>query len=331
MAVQYNKFNTISHRLCLKANSRNDKNCDEMISFDSGKRNCEKRSMFRIMFRKNLIISVLVALYIFLQVSDLKQSHKSIRNLAQKEERSNNLRNENNNIDLKKKTNADINGKNSINHILLCTKLVDSSTGLELCFKENEEEECEGSDVKMHEILLDENLSDRKKKKLHNPFGYQCSSIDDKLNDTEVDKMINELDNFPSKESLYRIWWNVFRNERIKYENVNKDLLNISKKFQKKYRSNGQFTRKQFQKCQHITSTGMFNKEYEILNLFYRWINKESLTSAEFKKFVGCTRNNYKNFLLDTKKECVQLMEEAFKENSEKEIKSTYELVQQHS
>ncbi|SBS81730.1 Plasmodium exported protein (PHISTb), unknown function [Plasmodium ovale curtisi] len=322
MTVQSNKFNTISHRSSLKTNRRNDKNCDEMISFDSGERNCEKQSKFRIMFRKNLFISVLV--------SDLQQSHKSIRNLAQAEERSNNLRNNNNNIDPKKQTNGDINGKNSINHILLCTKLIDSYTGLELDFKENEGKECKGSDVKINEILLDEKLSDGKKK-LRNPFGYQCSSIDDKLNDTEVDKMINELDHFPSKESLYRIWWNVFRNERTKYENVNKDLLNISKKFQKKYRSNDQFTRKQFQKCQHITSTGMFNKEYEILNLFYRWINKESLTSAEFKKFVRCTRNNYKNFLLDTKKECVQLIEEAFKESAEKELRSAHELVRQYS
>lgn len=69
MTVQSNKFNTISHRSSLKTNRRNDKNCDEMISFDSGERNCEKQSKFRIMFRKNLFISVLVALYIFSQVT----------------------------------------------------------------------------------------------------------------------------------------------------------------------------------------------------------------------------------------------------------------------
>ncbi|KJP90149.1 hypothetical protein AK88_00318 [Plasmodium fragile] len=147
---------------------------------------------------------------------------------------------------------------------------------------------------------------DREKYGIHRSieFPYEMTCLDERLSDSEINKKLEQMEEEPHKWELLSLYWQSYRNERSKH--LNQKLLNPRNnqpiKTIQKYSTT-------WKKCAKVVRDN-FTKQHEHVNeVFYTIIEKEKLSTHEFKEILNDFRASWKQVTLKTADECMAILE----------------------
>ncbi|SOV82324.1 Plasmodium exported protein (PHISTb), unknown function [Plasmodium sp. gorilla clade G3] len=147
-------------------------------------------------------------------------------------------------------------------------------------------------------------------------FGYEYSELNDNMTDEEIDndveKLLLYLNN--SKEKVYNLWWQVMKNERVKYAKIVKNLQHFFLELKNKYKVNDTFAEKQWNKCKNKVKKNRFYYEKSINTTFLNWCNSLLLRKDDYQKLIKGNRLKWKELSINTEKACRDDMLQAFEE-----------------
>ncbi|CAA9986434.1 Plasmodium exported protein, unknown function [Plasmodium knowlesi strain H] len=140
---------------------------------------------------------------------------------------------------------------------------------------------------------------------------YEVLCFEDRLNDYEINKELNEMEKMPKKCELVSLYWQSFMNEKSKYINANKRLFKKFLELKKKQNleTMGKYNNK-WKKCSKIVGTNFKEQREYVNDIFYTHMTKENLSKDEFKGILGHVRESWKEVTLKVTQECVALLEE---------------------
>ncbi|OTN64079.1 Uncharacterized protein PKNOH_S140217300 [Plasmodium knowlesi] len=140
---------------------------------------------------------------------------------------------------------------------------------------------------------------------------YEVLCFEDRLNDYEINKELNEMGKMPKKCELVSLYWQSFMNEKSKYINANKRLFKKFLELKKKQNleTMGKYNNK-WKKCSKIVGTNFKEQREYVNDIFYTHMTKENLSKDEFKEILGHVRDSWKEVTLKVTQECVALLEE---------------------
>ncbi|KYN93669.1 exported protein (PHISTb) [Plasmodium reichenowi] len=147
-------------------------------------------------------------------------------------------------------------------------------------------------------------------------FGYEYSELADSMTDEEIDKEVDELMEYTTnnKEKVYNLWWQIMRNERIKYVTIMKNLYKFFLKLKKKYNVDNTFSEKQWNICKKAVKKNRINYEKSINTTFLNWCNSLLLRKDDYQKLIKSNRLKWKELSIKTEKACRDNMVQAFEE-----------------
>ncbi|CAA9990955.1 Plasmodium exported protein, unknown function [Plasmodium knowlesi strain H] len=140
---------------------------------------------------------------------------------------------------------------------------------------------------------------------------YEVLCFEDRLNDYEINKELNEMEEMPKKCELVSLYWQSFMNEKRKYINANKRLFKKFLELKKKqnFDTMGKCNNK-WKKCSKIVGTNFKEQREYVNDVFYSHMTKENLSKDEFKEILGHVRDSWKELTLKVTQECAALLEE---------------------
>ncbi|OTN64086.1 Uncharacterized protein PKNOH_S140292000 [Plasmodium knowlesi] len=140
---------------------------------------------------------------------------------------------------------------------------------------------------------------------------YEVLCFEDRLNDYEINKELNEMEEMPKKCELVSLYWQSYINEKSKYINANKRLFKKFLELKKKqnFGTMGKYNNK-WKKCSKIVGTNFKEQREYVNDIFYTHMTKENLSKDEFKGILGHVRDSWKEVTLKVTQECVALLEE---------------------
>ncbi|KYN93289.1 exported protein (PHISTb) [Plasmodium gaboni] len=147
-------------------------------------------------------------------------------------------------------------------------------------------------------------------------FGYEYSELYDNMTDEEIDKAVSELMEYlnNSKEKVYNLWWQIMKNEKVKYVMIMKNLYSFFLKLKNKYNFDDTFSEKQWNKCKDKVKQNRLNYEKDVNMTFLNWLNSKILRKDDYQKFIKAKRLNWKELSIKTEKACRNDMLQAFDE-----------------
>ncbi|ETW16369.1 hypothetical protein PFFVO_04626 [Plasmodium falciparum Vietnam Oak-Knoll (FVO)] len=147
-------------------------------------------------------------------------------------------------------------------------------------------------------------------------FGYEYSELADSMTDEEIDKEVDKLMEYTNnnKEKVYSLWWQIMRNERVKYVMIMKNLYNFFLKLKKKYNVDNSFSEKQWNICKKRVKKNRLNYEKSINTTFLNWCNSLLLRKDYYRKLIKANRLKWKELSIKTEKACRHNMLQAFEE-----------------
>ncbi|SBO25519.1 Plasmodium exported protein, unknown function [Plasmodium knowlesi strain H] len=139
---------------------------------------------------------------------------------------------------------------------------------------------------------------------------YEVLCFEDRLNDYEINKELNEMEEMPKKCELVSLYWQSFMNEKRKYINANKRLFKKFLELKKKqnFETIAKYNNK-WKKCSKIVGTNFKEQREYVNDIFYTHMTKENLSKDEFKEILGHVRDSWKEVTLKVTKECAAILE----------------------
>lgn len=140
---------------------------------------------------------------------------------------------------------------------------------------------------------------------------YEVLCFEDRLNDYEINKELNEMEEMPKKCELVSLYWQSFMNEESKYINASKRLFEkfLELKEKQNFETMGKYNNK-WKKCSKIVGTNFKEQREYVNDIFYTHMTKDNLSKDEFKEILGHVRDSWKELNLKVTQECVALLEE---------------------
>ncbi|KJP88876.1 hypothetical protein AK88_01370 [Plasmodium fragile] len=142
-------------------------------------------------------------------------------------------------------------------------------------------------------------------------FQYEMSCFDERLTDSEINKILEELEEEHHKWELLSLYWQSYRNERSKYLALKKSLQEKFLELQKKQTiATLEIYNKKWNKCEQIVSNNLTEQNEHVNSVFRTMLAKEKLSKHEFEKILYDFRQSWKEVTTNTADECIALMEE---------------------
>ncbi|SOV16868.1 Plasmodium exported protein (PHISTb), unknown function [Plasmodium gaboni] len=147
--------------------------------------------------------------------------------------------------------------------------------------------------------------------------------IDNLMSNDEIDQEIESLLNGGNydREKLNKLWWQIMRNEELKYVSVNNKLYKVYKALRKKYNVDNSYAENKWKECKRNVIVGRVEYQNYINKVFLDWINGDSINYNEFIKLVRTCRVTWKKLRTKMIKALKKSLKKSF-EKREKELKS---------
>ncbi|KJP86846.1 hypothetical protein AK88_03555 [Plasmodium fragile] len=177
--------------------------------------------------------------------------------------------------------------------------------------------EHDAREEEVHEDKRDEFLSGDSRKLDRNgtdssiAFHYEMTCFDERLRDSEINKRLEQMEEEPHKWELLSLYWQSYRNERSKYLALKKSLQEKFIELQKKQTiASVQIYNNKWKKCEEIINNNLTKQNEHVNEVFRTMVAKEKLSTYEFEKILYDFRESWKEVTIQTKNECIALLEE---------------------
>lgn len=127
-------------------------------------------------------------------------------------------------------------------------------------------------------------------------YNHGNTFIDNVMSNEEIDQEIESFLNGGNydREKLNRLWWQIMRNEELKYVSVNNKLYKVYKALRKKYNVDNSYAENKWNECKKNIIVGRVEYQNYINKVFLDWINGDSINNDEFIKLVRTCRVTWK-------------------------------------
>ncbi|KAI4840511.1 hypothetical protein MKS88_001238 [Plasmodium brasilianum] len=121
-------------------------------------------------------------------------------------------------------------------------------------------------------------------------YCYEITDFDERLRDSTIKKMIDNLDHVPDKQDMFSIWWQVVRNEKYKYINVQNHLRQIFHDMKNEGKIANCVLNERWLECQELAEKKFGLLFTEIQNMCYEMIKNDNITLPVFKEYINSLR-----------------------------------------
>ncbi|SBS96576.1 Plasmodium exported protein (PHIST), unknown function [Plasmodium malariae] len=121
-------------------------------------------------------------------------------------------------------------------------------------------------------------------------YCYEITDFDERLRDSTIKKMIDNLDHVPDKQDMFSIWWQVVRNEKYKYINVQNHLRQIFHDMKNEGEIANCVLNERWLECQELAEKKFGLLFTEIQNMCYEMIKNDNITLPVFKEYINSLR-----------------------------------------
>ncbi|KJP86049.1 hypothetical protein AK88_04306 [Plasmodium fragile] len=165
---------------------------------------------------------------------------------------------------------------------------------------------------KRDELLSgDSRPSDRHEDYSSIAFNYEMSCFDERLTDSDIDEKLGQIEEEPHKSELLSLYWQSYRNERHKYGDLKKSLLNTFLQLQKKQNvATIQIYNDKWSECEDIFYNNLTKQNEHVNSVFRTMLAKEKLSTYEFEEILYDIRESWKEMALKTTNECIAFLKE---------------------
>ncbi|CRG97396.1 Plasmodium exported protein (PHIST), unknown function [Plasmodium gallinaceum] len=324
-----NTINFILQRRFLVSNNASISNLD-ISSFNRGKKNFQKRIFSNFLFSKLFILYFFSVLYLFsLHICVSKDNAFSELQLNKVYDRKLAEHIPEKGEDSKKtKTNFDINEDKKSQSIY-------GSPGMSELNKSVKHNHDGMSELKKKEILEEsdriekkndkvrDNMDKRKmndemgKQKIQNEgcaisLGNRSSELHYQLCESEINERIQNLDDVPSIEDIYILWWQVRGDQRNNFFQIIDYLKKLFKSLTNKYNFDESFLNKEYNKWYRGVLYEFINMEANDNKNFYSLYKRESWTREKFKDFIDRNILVWNNYKISIKNKWENILTEDF-------------------
>ncbi|CRG97163.1 Plasmodium exported protein (PHIST), unknown function [Plasmodium gallinaceum] len=324
-----NTINFILQRRFLVSSNASISNLD-VSSFNRGKKNFQKRIFSNFLFSKLFILYFFSVLYLFsLHIcvskdnafSELQLNKVYNRKLAEHiPEKGEDSKQKKTNFDINEDEKLQSNYRSSIKSELNQSDKHNHEVMSESKKKQilEESDRIEKKNDNVHAKMDKREMNDEMgKQKIQNEgcaisLGKRSSELNYQMCEDEIIERIQNLDNNPSIEDIYILWWQVRGDQRNNFLEIIEYLKYIFYSLTNKYNFEECFIKKEWNKWYHGVLSDLINMETIDNKNFYSIYKKETWTREKFKDFIDKNILVWKNHKMSTKKKWENILTDDF-------------------